>query len=394
MIEWATCIAVVYSITDQDSFTTASSLLDEINYYYNSKSSKALGPKCIGLLGNKRDLSHLREVSQKDGKNLAIRHGASFWEVSASEDYHSTHTPLNSMIVESYLNTMTLKGNSSGKGLNISPFSSLKGHYDGSGPRTRSETSPNAFCFDSEDDVPLSPTEWGSEKRRTFSHNRKKLELKLNESKRTKKNSIGKTSYDNILAATDNNNNNNTSAGTPTDSEESPVRTSSWSKNNKKRSSTRKSTEKKEGVSSQKGLLRSYSYSDLKTLQMEQTPDSSPQDCITSDCEIPEDQADTDVQTTNCINRDFLASLDEQKPTASFTRLNSYVDQNAQQVKSPRTRRERRKTTAVSVSTDLSEPEFSPKSPDVQSKFKRAEKKSVRRKISSIFKPKITLEAQ
>jgi len=393
MIEWATCIAVVYSITDQDSFTTASALLDEINFYYNSKSSKALGPKCIGLLGNKRDLSHLREVSQKDGKNLATRHGAGFWEVSASEDYHSTHAPLNSMIVESYLNTLTLK--SSSKSFNISPLSSLKGHSEGS--RTRSETSPNVYSFDSEDDVPLSPAEWGSEKRRSasgFSNNRKKLELKLHESKRAKKNSVGKSPYDNVSAA--DNNNNNTTADTPTDSEESPVRTSSWSKKDKKRSSTRKSTEKKEGVSSQKGLLRSYSYSDLKTLQMEQTSDGSPQDSNTPDRENAEDHADNDTaadQTTNNNNNNFLSSLDEGQATASFTRLHSYVDQNAEQVKSPRTRRERRKTTAVSVSTDLSESELSPKSPDGMHKFKRAEKKSVRRKISQIFKPKIALEA-
>ena len=57
----------------------------------------------IALIGNKCDLEHLRNVKHKDGKQLAEKYGAKFWETSASESYDSLSSPLTSLIVNSYL---------------------------------------------------------------------------------------------------------------------------------------------------------------------------------------------------------------------------------------------------------------------------------------------------
>lgn len=60
---WPTCIAVIYSINDVGSFTTASKLLQEIDTSVRLESGDAQLP-AIALIGNKSDLSHLRNVRE------------------------------------------------------------------------------------------------------------------------------------------------------------------------------------------------------------------------------------------------------------------------------------------------------------------------------------------
>lgn len=41
----------------------------------------------IGMLGNKQDLCHSRQVSEEEGRSLALEHKCIFQEVSAAENY-------------------------------------------------------------------------------------------------------------------------------------------------------------------------------------------------------------------------------------------------------------------------------------------------------------------
>ena len=97
---------MIYSINDIGSFVAASKLLQEIdaslkNTHVNRNETER-NPD-IALIGNKSDLEHLRHVQHKDGKKLADKYGAGFWETSASESYDSLSRPLTSLIVNSFL---------------------------------------------------------------------------------------------------------------------------------------------------------------------------------------------------------------------------------------------------------------------------------------------------
>lgn len=415
-MEWATCIAVIYSITDRASFTMATTMLEDIIAYQCYRNTKNLTPPCLAVIANKRDLEHLREIPNHEGKSLAKKHGAGFWEVSASEDYHSTFGPLNSLIVESYLNVLTVKNTD--KNSSTSAPGSLKGH---DAPRISRQN--DIFTFDNvdidcEEDLSSPTTNWPLEKRKmrtNFTTDRKRLELKLDENKRVKKVSVGKLSLDNFLI-TDNDDNNNNNYNTDSPDwrnedilyEEQPVRTSSWSKKDKKRSSIRKSSDKK-GVSrnrSQPGssLQKSHSYSDLVSWEKEQGTEGTPEENATRvqalAQEIDDNNGYKERSGTDAAFATPNAMLSPEKSTetSSFTKISSF--QSNEPAKSPRIRKERRKTTGLMVLNETSptDNEFNfPRSPDTDrgpSKFKRGEKKSVRRKISSIFRPKIVVETQ
>eukprot|EP00111_Clytia_hemisphaerica_P023358 TCONS_00068771-protein len=386
LIHWASCVAVIYSISDKNSFNVASALLEEINFIYNSKNYKQNGPKSIGLIGNKKDLNHLREVSLREAKELANKHGANFWEVSASDDFHSTHAPLNSMVVEAYLNNLTLK---TVKGGLVSPGSHVKGLDE----NIRNELISNQSIESDEGGlqpstpfkIPMNPFDFSSEKRKSFK-DRKKLDLKLNQlkSESLKKISMGRTSLDNDNFDSNNNTNSNSpdTMSLSTDNDE-PIRTSSWSKKDKKRKEkSKESKELKElkemkltemnGVGHEEieqkksNLQRCHSLTDLKSLEKEHH-------CEGVDSENKEDIEPHDVEDDKLTDLISPSS----KITSSFSRLSSYSAGSGVPIKSPRPRKERRKTTGLTmtpehIETDLASPR-SPEPPREQSRFKRAE---------------------
>ncbi len=58
----------------------------------------------IAVFANKHDLCHRREVTTEEGRNLALRYGASFYEISAATDYDNVFIPLNTLIIQAYIN--------------------------------------------------------------------------------------------------------------------------------------------------------------------------------------------------------------------------------------------------------------------------------------------------
>ena len=48
-------------------------------------------------------MTYDNNIVQEEGQRLAEKHGATFWEASASEDYYSTFRPLTSLIIKSFL---------------------------------------------------------------------------------------------------------------------------------------------------------------------------------------------------------------------------------------------------------------------------------------------------
>jgi Ras-related protein Rab-11A len=70
---------IVYDITKKETF------LNTTSWYKEVMDKGEEGVQCI-LIGNKLDLSHLRQVDEKEGKNFASRHGLQFFECSAKEN--------------------------------------------------------------------------------------------------------------------------------------------------------------------------------------------------------------------------------------------------------------------------------------------------------------------
>lgn len=50
------------------------------------------------VIANKKDLTHLREVSRDEGKKFADKYSALFFEISVAEDFHETHKVFNEII--------------------------------------------------------------------------------------------------------------------------------------------------------------------------------------------------------------------------------------------------------------------------------------------------------
>ncbi|XP_030622703.1 RERG/RAS-like b [Chanos chanos] len=85
-VEWADGFVVVYTISDRMSFLNAKNILHQIK---ESRRETCKGevdiPIC--LVGNKQDLCHSRQVSEEEGRCLAIENKCLFQEVSAAENY-------------------------------------------------------------------------------------------------------------------------------------------------------------------------------------------------------------------------------------------------------------------------------------------------------------------
>ncbi|XP_077293207.1 ras-related and estrogen-regulated growth inhibitor-like isoform X2 [Arctopsyche grandis] len=78
-IRWGEAFVVVYSVCDRESFREAQELLALIARFKLPSYYTAL------LLGNQRDLDHIREVCVDDGQEVSLRFGCQFYEVSAAE---------------------------------------------------------------------------------------------------------------------------------------------------------------------------------------------------------------------------------------------------------------------------------------------------------------------
>ncbi|KAL8617525.1 hypothetical protein ACOMHN_042699 [Nucella lapillus] len=79
-VTWADAFVVVYSICSSASFSTARLLVTAL-----SKTRSSLLSPPILLLGNMRDLEHLREVGVEEGHELALEFGCQYYEVSAAD---------------------------------------------------------------------------------------------------------------------------------------------------------------------------------------------------------------------------------------------------------------------------------------------------------------------
>jgi len=97
---WASSIIVVYSIVERSTFITAAVVLEELRRI--QRSSQKSSPT-FSILANKQDVCHRREVGTEEGRKLALKHGASFYEVSAAQDYDNIFIPLNTLIVQNFI---------------------------------------------------------------------------------------------------------------------------------------------------------------------------------------------------------------------------------------------------------------------------------------------------
>lgn len=104
ILNWASAIVVVYSMVERSSFVTASTVLEELKRLTCAPYDLVkISPPALTILANKQDMSHRREVTVEEGRNLALRNGASFYEVSAAQDYDNIFIPLNQLIVQRYI---------------------------------------------------------------------------------------------------------------------------------------------------------------------------------------------------------------------------------------------------------------------------------------------------
>ncbi|KAF6019203.1 RERG [Bugula neritina] len=78
-IKWADAFVLLYSITNLNSFEEIQSLRAVI------VESKKLGAS-IAIVGNKADLTHLRQVKYEAGKEYADEHGCLSYEISSRTD--------------------------------------------------------------------------------------------------------------------------------------------------------------------------------------------------------------------------------------------------------------------------------------------------------------------
>lgn len=96
---WSSTIVVVYSIIQRSTFVTAAVILEEAK-----RMARNTTMPTIAIFANKHDLCHHREVSTDEGRNLALKYGASFYEVSAAADYDNVFIPINTLIIQAYIN--------------------------------------------------------------------------------------------------------------------------------------------------------------------------------------------------------------------------------------------------------------------------------------------------
>ncbi|XP_061663799.1 ras-related and estrogen-regulated growth inhibitor-like protein [Syngnathoides biaculeatus] len=85
-IHWADGFIVVYDISDRSSFLAARSLVKHIRER-RLGSAKRDAESLIFVVGNKRDLCHMREVGCEEGRRLAGEFRCQFHELSAAEHH-------------------------------------------------------------------------------------------------------------------------------------------------------------------------------------------------------------------------------------------------------------------------------------------------------------------
>ncbi|XP_027023778.2 RERG/RAS-like b [Tachysurus fulvidraco] len=85
-VDWADGFVVVYTINDRVSFLYAENILHQIRAR-RQEACKGDVDVPICLVGNKQDLCHSRQVSEEEGRSLALEHRCIFQEVSAAENY-------------------------------------------------------------------------------------------------------------------------------------------------------------------------------------------------------------------------------------------------------------------------------------------------------------------
>ena len=78
----ANCCLLVYDITNKESFNKIK------NYYVNKIKENCKSIIKVVLLGNKTDLNDKREVSDKDGHDLALQNEYIFMESSCKNNYN------------------------------------------------------------------------------------------------------------------------------------------------------------------------------------------------------------------------------------------------------------------------------------------------------------------
>ena len=100
---WASSIIVVYSIVERSTFITAAVILEELKRIHRSSLTPHKTLPTFAILANKHDICHRREVTTEEGRSLALKHSASFYEVSAAQDYDNIFIPLNTLIVQNYI---------------------------------------------------------------------------------------------------------------------------------------------------------------------------------------------------------------------------------------------------------------------------------------------------
>ncbi len=143
LINWASAIVVVYSVTSRKSFEDAERILQLIH------ETKPLEPGCTLLMGNKNDLRHLRHVTTKEGKRLSIHYGVRFSESSAAESYENVYNTIMKLLLEALV-VENAKQHTASRRIS---FSSENIADDGGSPKS----SIKQFMKDTFNSVVLSP---------------------------------------------------------------------------------------------------------------------------------------------------------------------------------------------------------------------------------------------
>ncbi|XP_076348896.1 ras-related and estrogen-regulated growth inhibitor-like protein isoform X1 [Tachypleus tridentatus] len=95
-VDWADAFIVVYSIADRRSFQVATDSLKRIQQQVAGRQVPII------LLGNKRDLEHVRQVSVDDGQEMSLQFQCQFYEVSAADTHVGVTVAFQSILRETF----------------------------------------------------------------------------------------------------------------------------------------------------------------------------------------------------------------------------------------------------------------------------------------------------
>ncbi|EDO32337.1 predicted protein, partial [Nematostella vectensis] len=85
---------LLYSTTDKRSFTEAEEIAE---YLFETKN---IDPSTLTIVATKKDLVHMREVDEYEGRFLAQNYGCAFAQISISEHYTETVSTVQNAIKE------------------------------------------------------------------------------------------------------------------------------------------------------------------------------------------------------------------------------------------------------------------------------------------------------